>query len=352
MFAAGKSVASAKQVVAAVRFQARLAGRRPPTGPLVERALRGYARRGAEVSRRGQVQGIRWEQADAAAAVAANAGLRGSRDAALVAVMSDGLLRVSEAAALDLADLNLEDQALAIRRSKTDQEGAGAVVYTGRPTLERLKAWIQAAGITEGALFRRVGKSGKVGGRLTVRSLRRIIQARARAAGIGGRVSGHSLRVGQRPVLWRLPGLRWSRCSGRGAGRLRKCPDSTPATRPPGAERRPASATRSDPERSGKHRHCDLPGLSGSLGRCAYSGVSGVLGRLEGLPRLRGFCPPSCRRPTAVCQSGSVDLPIQGERPVYRPFNPAARAAAAMRLPICLEPRPKTNSPVRPFRIR
>ena len=201
MFAAGKSVASAKQVVAAVRFQARLAGRRPPTGPLVERALRGYARRGAEVSRRGQVQGIRWEQADAAAAVAANAGLRGSRDAALVAVMSDGLLRVSEAAALDLADLNLEDQTLAILRSKTDQEGAGAVVYTGRPTLERLKAWIQAAGITEGALFRRVGKSGKVGGRLTVRSLRRIIQARARAAGIGGRVSGHSLRVGSAQSL-------------------------------------------------------------------------------------------------------------------------------------------------------
>ena len=188
MFAAGKSEASAKLVVAAVRFQARLVGCRPPTGPLVERALRGYARRGEEVSRRGQVQGIRWEQADADAA---NAGLRGLRDAALVAVMSDGLLRISEAAALDLADLNFEDQALTIRRSKTDQEDAGAVVYTGRPTLERLKAWIQAAGIT-GGLFRRVGKSGKVGGRLTVRSLRRIIE---------GRVSGHSLRVGSAQSL-------------------------------------------------------------------------------------------------------------------------------------------------------
>ena len=58
---------------------------------------------------------------------------RGLRDAALLAVMSDGLLRVSEAAALEAADLEVEGaNTLTIRRSKTDQEGAGAVQYIRR----------------------------------------------------------------------------------------------------------------------------------------------------------------------------------------------------------------------------
>ena len=201
LFDQGKSVAAAKLTVAAVRFQARLAGRPSPAGPLVERTLRGYVRQGDKVGRRGQVAGIRWEQADAAAAVAANTGLRGLRDAALVAVMSDGLLRVSEAAALDASDLDAVDRTLTIRRGKTDPEGRGAVFHLGRPTLERIRAWLQASGITERALFRRVGKGGRVGGRLTVRSLRRIIQARASFAGIAGRVSGHSLRVGSAQSL-------------------------------------------------------------------------------------------------------------------------------------------------------
>ena len=136
---------------------------------LSERTLRGYAGRGDEVGRRVQVAPIRWEQADAAA--------------------------------LDVEDLNAEDRTLTIRRSKTDQEGAGAVFHLGRPTLERVRAWLGASGVKEGALFRRVGKGGRIGGRLTSRSLRRIIQACARVAGIEGRVSGHSLRVGSAQSL-------------------------------------------------------------------------------------------------------------------------------------------------------
>ena len=201
LYAGGRSVAAAKLVVAAVRFQARLAGRPSPDGPLVERALRGYVRQGDQVSRRGQVEGIRWEQADAAAAIAGNDRLQGLRDAALLAVMSDGLLRVGEAAALDVEDLNRTDRTVTIRRGKTDPEGRGAVFHLGRPTLERIRAWLEASGVAEGALFRRVGKGGRVGGRLTDRSLRRIIQARARVAGIEGRVSGHSLRVGSAQSL-------------------------------------------------------------------------------------------------------------------------------------------------------
>ena len=201
MFAAGRSVAAAKLTVTAVRFQARLMDRPSADGPLVDRALRGYVRQGDQVSRRGQVEGIRWEQADAAAAIAGNDRLKGLRDAALLAVMSDGLLRVSEAAALDVSDLNAVDRTLTIRRGKTDQEARGAVFHLGRPTLERIRAWLEASGVKGGAIFRRVDKGGRVGDRLTDRSLRRIIQARARVAGIEGRVSGHSLRVGSAQSL-------------------------------------------------------------------------------------------------------------------------------------------------------
>ena len=155
---------------------------------------------------RGQVAPVRWEQAEAAAAVAVNGqgALHGLRDAALLAVASDALLRVSEAAALDVADIQKEPDGsgtVLIRSGKTDQEGKGRTLYLGHLTMTRIRDWLDKAGISEGALFRRVYKGGKVGGRISTRSLRTIIQARARAAGVAGRVSGHSLRVGSAQSL-------------------------------------------------------------------------------------------------------------------------------------------------------
>ena len=53
-----------------------------------------------------------------------------------------------------------------------------------------------------GPLFRQVLKDGATAtGRLGVRSIRSIIAKRAAAAGITGRVSGHSLRVGSAQSL-------------------------------------------------------------------------------------------------------------------------------------------------------
>ena len=50
----------AGQVVAAVRFHAKLGGQPSPTGPATERVLAGFRREGRA---RGQVVGVRWEQA-------------------------------------------------------------------------------------------------------------------------------------------------------------------------------------------------------------------------------------------------------------------------------------------------
>ena len=208
---AERSPATAGMVVAAVRFRLSLAGEPLPKralGPVSERALSGFARGGRAGRGRGQVAAVRWEQADAAAAVAGNGGssVRGLRDAAILSVASDAMLRVSEAAALDVADVAGEADGtgrITVRQSKTDQKGEGAVLFLGEPTMRRVQAWLAAAGSpTSGPLFRQVRRGGSVTtGRLSDRAIRRVIAERARAAGIEGRVSGHSLRVGSAQSL-------------------------------------------------------------------------------------------------------------------------------------------------------
>ena len=208
LFTAGKSPATLAQVVAAVRLRAKLAGAPSPTGPATDRMLAGARRKGRRRGR-GQVTGVRWEQADAAAAVAArgdgsrnDVSLTALRDAAIIAVMSDAMLRVSELAALECADVEADPEdgsgRLTIRRSKTDQEGAGTVQYLGPATLERVRVWTRAAGVSDGALFRRVRRGGRVIGEraLSPQAVRTIVKRRAGEAGVEGRVSGHSLRVG------------------------------------------------------------------------------------------------------------------------------------------------------------
>ena len=73
------------------------------------------------------------------------------RGAAIVAVASDALLRVSEVSALDVADVNLEEQTVSIRRGRTDREEGDVAQFLGEPTVERIRAWLAGSGLTEGA---------------------------------------------------------------------------------------------------------------------------------------------------------------------------------------------------------
>lgn len=68
----------------------------------------------------------------------------------------------------------------------------------GSPTTVLLNTWLNASGIREGKVFRRLSKTGNVIGRdLSLTSLRRIIKNSIDEAGLKeGRYSGHSLRVG------------------------------------------------------------------------------------------------------------------------------------------------------------
>ena len=149
--------------VAAVKPCARSFSQPPPAGEKTAHVLAGIRREG-----RGQVKGLHWSAADTVAVVAANGGrgsLAGLRDAALVPLASDCLLRLSEAVAVQLADLTVEPDGsgrLTVHRSKTDQEGKGAVLYVGEATMRRIAAWRDAVGLDDGPLFRRIRRGDKV----------------------------------------------------------------------------------------------------------------------------------------------------------------------------------------------
>jgi integrase len=130
--------------------------------------------------------------------------LIGLRDQALIAFGFAGAFRRSELLALAVDDLTVSPDGLrvVIRRSKTDPEAAGQEVAIPRGShlrpVEALQAWLAAAAINEGPLFRPVSKGGTVGpSPLGADGFVRALKRRAAAAGLDpAGVAGHSLRAG------------------------------------------------------------------------------------------------------------------------------------------------------------
>lgn len=130
--------------------------------------------------------------------------LIGLRDRAMIVLGFAGAFRRAELLALEVADLVAVPDGLrvAIRRSKTDQAGAGQEVAIPRGThlrpVETLQAWLAAAAITAGPVFRPVNKAGTVGTTpLGDDGFCRALKRRAAAAGLDpAAFSGHSLRAG------------------------------------------------------------------------------------------------------------------------------------------------------------
>jgi hypothetical protein len=106
--------------------------------------------------------------------------------------------------ALDVADIEETDEGLRVTiwRSKTDQEGQGVTIAIVRGgaccPVKALRAWLDAASITEGPVFRPVRKGGKIRDmRLSAKSVCDIVQAYADRGGLDGAAYGaHSLRSG------------------------------------------------------------------------------------------------------------------------------------------------------------
>lgn len=131
---------------------------------------------------------------------------QGVRDRALLLVGFGGAFRRSELVGLDVSDLafGADGVTVTVRRSKTDQEGAGRLVGIPRGAqpescpVRALRAWVQCAGLKEGALFRGVNRHGTVlPGRLTAQAVALVVKRRAAAAGLAPeQFAGHSLRAG------------------------------------------------------------------------------------------------------------------------------------------------------------
>ncbi len=101
--------------------------------------------------------------------------------------MSDALLRRSEASAVRWADFERAEDGsgrLTVRRSKSDQEGRGAVLYIGIETAKAIAAIRPDATDQDAPIFG-----------LSPSQIHRVIRKRAAAAGIED-ASSHGLRVG------------------------------------------------------------------------------------------------------------------------------------------------------------
>ena len=203
---AGKSVATLRLAKSALAAVHRSTGNQDPTDnegvrkvmagiarvngrpqrqakPLTETAL-AAVKAMAMQPRRHQGRAVRAENAWAARR-------RGQVDVALLSVLRDGLLRRSEASELRWGDVELQEDGSArihVRRSKTDPEAEGAVLYIGSDAAAALVAIMP-----EG--FAVVDPSTPVFG-LSASQIGRRVNAAAKAAGLGEGFTGHSGRVG------------------------------------------------------------------------------------------------------------------------------------------------------------
>ena len=202
----GVSPSTLKLASAAIGYFHKEQGLESPTRSAgVGRVLRGLRRRAATSAAapgRGQARGLTAVHLAAIRATAflqrkgpsgrtesqETAAKRGAVDVALASVMRDALLRRSEAVALTWADVTFlsdETARLTIRRSKTDQDGEGAIQFIGKDAAQALKAIRNDA-----------DESDRLFGLRSGRAVSNRIAAMARAAGLGDGFSGHSPRVG------------------------------------------------------------------------------------------------------------------------------------------------------------
>ena len=116
-------------------------------------------------------------------------------DVALLSILRDGLMRRSEAETLTWADVELRDNGTAllqVRRSKTEPEGEGVVLYIGKEAGEALRAIRPPDELLD--------LNTPVFG-LSSKQIGRRVQAAAKAAGLGEGFTGHSGRVGMAQAL-------------------------------------------------------------------------------------------------------------------------------------------------------
>ncbi|SEE97583.1 site-specific integrase [Pseudomonas deceptionensis] len=128
-------------------------------------------------------------------------GVRGIRDRALLLLAwSGGGRRRSEVVGLQVSDvrrLDADTWLYALGATKTDTGGVRREKPLRGPAAQALAAWLAAAPADSGPLFRRLYKGNTVGrSGLSADQVARIVQRRAKLAGLEGDWAAHSLRSG------------------------------------------------------------------------------------------------------------------------------------------------------------
>ena len=130
----------------------------------------------------------------------------GCRDRALLLLDFAGALRRSELVGLDVAHITEGTDGLTVRlrRSKTDQEGAGRTIgvpFGSNPVTCPVRAWLawlEISGITEGPAFCPVDRHDHIGTtRLSGQAVALVLKRHAARVGLDpAEFAGHSLRAG------------------------------------------------------------------------------------------------------------------------------------------------------------
>lgn len=171
----------------------------PTVRLLLSRARRAAVKRGERPTKKTAITRVELE----AMLATCDNSLEGLRDRALLCFgFASGGRRRSEIAAADIRDLRKvgdDGYIYRLEYSKTQQAGVKADSTPDKPILGRsaelLSAWLEAAEIHEGAIFRRIWKD-RVGPALLSGSVSTIVKRRARMAGLEGDFGAHSLRSG------------------------------------------------------------------------------------------------------------------------------------------------------------
>lgn len=200
----GKAWPTIRKAVEAIRAAHLSAGLESPSrAQLVVDQLAGLRRAVARPPRRVDALGI-----DEVRGILPRlpAGLRGKRDAALLLVGLAGALRRSELVALRVEDCRWSPQGVTLHlgASKTDRFSAGDAVALplGRREdacpVRALRAWLEAAQLSTGPVFREVTRHGRVGANaLDPKSVGEVVKSCAALVGLDvTRIGAHSLRAG------------------------------------------------------------------------------------------------------------------------------------------------------------
>jgi integrase len=193
--AAGQEAASVPRRVAAIRDWHRASGLTAPTD---DERVRIALTRAQWYERRATGHTVPLDANELASLLAAiPLSLVGLRDRAMLLVGYAAGLRPSELVSLDVSDLTVVDDGLAMSLMR----GRIVIPYGVEPDLCPVLAWqdwVAAAGLTAGPAFRSVDRDGRLGlTRLGEKAITRMVQRAAERAGLDeSRYSALSLRLG------------------------------------------------------------------------------------------------------------------------------------------------------------